>query len=36
MAIRLSEDGAIEVDKSRKFQQELGQWNDPASYVEVA
>jgi cytochrome b6-f complex iron-sulfur subunit len=36
MAIRLAEDGAIEVDKSRKFQQELGQWNDPASYVEVA
>ncbi|HEV8069995.1 MAG TPA: ubiquinol-cytochrome c reductase iron-sulfur subunit [Planctomycetaceae bacterium] len=36
MAIRLSEDGSIEVDKSRKFQQELGQWNDPASYVEVA
>jgi cytochrome b6-f complex iron-sulfur subunit len=36
MAIRLSEDGAIEVDKSRKFQQELGQWNDPASFVEVA
>jgi cytochrome b6-f complex iron-sulfur subunit len=36
MAIRLSEDGALEVDKSRKFQQELGQWNDPASYVEVA
>jgi cytochrome b6-f complex iron-sulfur subunit len=36
MAIRLAEDGSIEVDKSRKFQQELGQWNDPASYVEVA
>ncbi|HET6326483.1 MAG TPA: ubiquinol-cytochrome c reductase iron-sulfur subunit [Planctomycetaceae bacterium] len=36
MAIRLSEDGALEVDKSRKFQQELGQWNDPASFVEVA
>jgi cytochrome b6-f complex iron-sulfur subunit len=36
MAIRLSEDGAIEVDKSRKFQQELGQWNDAASFVEVA
>jgi cytochrome b6-f complex iron-sulfur subunit len=35
MAIRLAEDGAIEVDKSRKFQQELGQWNDPASFVEV-
>jgi cytochrome b6-f complex iron-sulfur subunit len=36
MAVRLSEDGSLEVDKSRKFQQELGQWNDPASFVEVA
>jgi cytochrome b6-f complex iron-sulfur subunit len=36
MAIRVSEDGSIEVDKSRKFQEELGQWNDPASYVPVA
>ncbi len=36
MAIRLAEDGMLEVDKSRKFQQELGQWDDPASYVEVA
>ena len=26
----------LEVDKSRKFQEELGQWNDPASFVEVA
>jgi cytochrome b6-f complex iron-sulfur subunit len=36
MAIRIAEDGALEVDKSRKFQQELGQWNDPASFVPVA
>ncbi len=36
MAIRVSEDGSLEVDKSRKFQEELGQWNDPASYVPVA
>lgn len=36
MAIRLSEDGTLEVDKSRKFQEELGQWEDPASFVEVA
>jgi cytochrome b6-f complex iron-sulfur subunit len=36
MAIRVSEDGMLEVDKSRKFQEELGQWADPASYVPVA
>jgi cytochrome b6-f complex iron-sulfur subunit len=36
MAIKLSDDGLLEVDKSRKFQQEMGQWEDPASYVEVA
>ncbi len=36
MAIRIAEDGAIEVDKSRKFQEELGQWADPASFVPVA
>ncbi|HUE17172.1 MAG TPA: ubiquinol-cytochrome c reductase iron-sulfur subunit [Planctomycetaceae bacterium] len=36
MAIRVSDDGSLEVDKSRKFQEELGQWNDPASYVPVA
>jgi cytochrome b6-f complex iron-sulfur subunit len=36
MAIRISEDGALEVDKSRKFQEELGQWQDPASFVEMA
>jgi cytochrome b6-f complex iron-sulfur subunit len=36
MAIRISEDGSLEVDKSRKFQEELGQWNDPASFVPVA
>lgn len=34
-AIRLAEDGQLEVDKSRLFQQELGQWEDPASYVVV-
>ncbi len=36
MAIRISEDGSLEVDKSRKFKEELGQWNDPASFVPVA
>lgn len=34
-AIRLSDDGQLEVDKSRVFQQEMGQWNDPQSFVPV-
>lgn len=33
--IRLAEDGMLEVDKSVKFQQELGQWEDSSSFVEV-
>jgi len=33
--IVLAEDGQILVDKSRKFQQELGQWNDPESFLGV-
>src|SRR4051794_1794803 len=32
-AIRKTEDGQIVVDKSRKFQKELGQWEDPDSYI---
>ena len=32
-AIRIAEDGQIEVDRSRIFQQELGQWDDPASFI---
>jgi cytochrome b6-f complex iron-sulfur subunit len=32
-AVRKTEDGQIVVDKSRKFQRELGQWEDPESYV---
>ncbi len=32
-AISLTEDGQISIDKSRKFQQEKGQWNDPASFL---
>ena len=32
-AIRKTDDGLIIVDKSRKFQRELGQWDDPDSYV---
>jgi cytochrome b6-f complex iron-sulfur subunit len=30
-----AEDGQLVVDKSRKFQKELGQWNDPDSYIKV-
>lgn len=33
--IRLAEDGMLEVDKSVKFQRELGQWEIAASYVPV-
>ena len=33
--IVLAEDGQILVDKSRKFQSELGQWTDPESFLEV-
>ncbi|MGB0655027.1 MAG: ubiquinol-cytochrome c reductase iron-sulfur subunit [Pirellulales bacterium] len=32
-AIRIADDGQLEVDKSKSFQEELGQWNDPESYV---
>ncbi|MEZ6058091.1 MAG: Rieske (2Fe-2S) protein [Planctomycetaceae bacterium] len=35
VGIRVAEDGQLEVDKSLKFQEELGQWSDPKSYVEV-
>ena len=34
-AIRVASDGQVEVDKSRKFQEEMGQWQDPASFVPV-
>lgn len=34
-AIRISDDGQLEVDKSRTFQEELGQWGDAESYVTV-
>lgn len=32
-AIRRTDDGQIIVDKSRKFQKEIGQWDDPDSYI---
>ena len=34
-AIRIADDGQLEIDKSRGFQEELGQWADPESYVPV-
>lgn len=34
-AIRLADDGQLEVDKSHKFKEEVGQWRDPASFVSV-
>jgi cytochrome b6-f complex iron-sulfur subunit len=34
-AVRLGDDGQILVDKSRKFQKELGQWSDVDSYILV-
>lgn len=36
VGIRVAEDGMLEVDKSQTFQEELGQWAHPTSYVEVA
>lgn len=32
--IRIAEDGMLEVDKSVKFQEEMGQWTDAASFVQ--
>ena len=32
-AISLADDGQILVDKSRKFQQEKGEWENPASFL---
>ncbi len=34
-AISKADDGQLEIDKSRTFQDELGQWKDTASYVAV-
>jgi cytochrome b6-f complex iron-sulfur subunit len=34
-ALKIADDGQLEVDKSKAFQEELGQWNDPSSYVPV-
>ena len=35
VAIRIADDGQLEVDRSRRFQEELGQWNDPDCFVSV-
>jgi cytochrome b6-f complex iron-sulfur subunit len=32
-AIGIANDGQLEIDKSRTFQEEMGQWADPTSYV---
>jgi cytochrome b6-f complex iron-sulfur subunit len=34
-AIQLAGDGQIEVDKTRTFQEEMGMWSDPSSFILV-
>jgi cytochrome b6-f complex iron-sulfur subunit len=34
-AITLADDGQILVDKSRKFQQEKGEWSNPAAFLRL-
>jgi cytochrome b6-f complex iron-sulfur subunit len=34
-AISIGEDGQIVVDKSKKFQKEMGQWDNPESFIKV-
>jgi cytochrome b6-f complex iron-sulfur subunit len=34
-AIRLADDGRIEIDTARTFRQDRDQWNDPQSYLEA-
>ena len=34
-AIRLAADGQIEIDSSRTFQEEMGQWSDPSCFIPV-
>jgi cytochrome b6-f complex iron-sulfur subunit len=34
-AIGIASDGSIEVDKSRTYQQEMGAWDDPTSFIPV-
>lgn len=35
VGIRVAPDGMLEVDKSVKFQEEMGQWQDPNSFVDA-
>lgn len=34
-AVRIGDDGQIVVDKSKKFQQERGEWSNPESFIKV-
>jgi cytochrome b6-f complex iron-sulfur subunit len=34
-SIRVADDGQLEIDKSKIFQEEMGQWSDPQSFVPV-
>jgi cytochrome b6-f complex iron-sulfur subunit len=34
-AIRVADDGQIEIDKSKKFQEEMGQWSSPNCFIKV-
>jgi cytochrome b6-f complex iron-sulfur subunit len=34
-AIRVADDGQVEIDKSQTFRQEIGEWEDPACYISV-
>lgn len=34
-AISIAADGQLEIDKSKTFQQEMGQWSNPSSFVPV-
>lgn len=36
VGLRLAPDGMLEVDKSLKFQEEKGQWDDGKSYVDAS
>ncbi len=34
-AIQIADDGQVEIDKSRTFQEEMGEWGDPACFIPV-
>ncbi len=34
-AVRIGDDGQVVVDKSKKFQQERGEWSNPESFIKV-